>query len=330
MDSITRLIGYASLVSGIFLSLWMTIKYIIALEMKIPTSQIYNFYTLASNSKHNWEISKEFIHDGTKHPHTYNGLFYIHSMWIWMSIEERLLNAGFKGVDVICKIKLLRWNRKKLEKLLSGLMSSDENKANIPVFYMDPYSDFLIGRIKSDIDENYFDTTIRDQVNFEIDRVLSGEKNRVGFLLHGTPGNGKTSLVKYIAMKYNMPIHLFGVAPDYTNQTIVSMFTNLKKCIVLFEDFDGVFNGRDYRDQNAEVSFTFDSILNVLDGVYNDYDKVIFFMTVNHLDVVDESIKERPSRFKHVMELREPNKSVCPIQIAYFVAPGENSAVDNG
>jgi hypothetical protein len=64
--------------------------------------------------------------------------------------------------------------------------------------------------------------------------------------------------------------------------------------------------------QNSSIGinapkFTFDTILNSLDGVYTSFDKTIFILTANDIEKVDESLKHRPSRFKIVREFPDPN-----------------------
>ena len=55
------------------------------------------------------------------------------------------------------------------------------------------------------------------------------------------------------------------------------------------------------------IKFTFDSILNCLDGVYNSYDKVVFFLTANDISKVDMALRQRPSRFKFVRNFDNPD-----------------------
>jgi ATP-dependent 26S proteasome regulatory subunit len=129
-------------------------------------------------------------------------------------------------------------------------------------------------------------------------------------LLYGLPGNGKTRLVKYFSLKYNLPIYSIYLNPEYNNLDILIMFSDIpEKCIVLFEDFDNYFNKRECIMKNNEVKFTFDVILSALDGVYNDYNQVFFFMTCNDIDKIDNSIKNRPSRMKFVKEITGPSYS---------------------
>jgi ATP-dependent 26S proteasome regulatory subunit len=137
---------------------------------------------------------------------------------------------------------------------------------------------------------------------------LAGGKGKSSALLYGKPGTGKTRLIKYFSLKYNLPIYSIFLNPEYNNLDILVMFNDIpEKCIVLFEDFDNYFNKRECVMKNNEVKFTFDSLLSVLDGVYNEYNQVFFFMTCNDINKIDDSIKDRPSRMKFVTEITGPN-----------------------
>ncbi|NDB86897.1 MAG: AAA family ATPase, partial [Alphaproteobacteria bacterium] len=59
-----------------------------------------------------------------------------------------------------------------------------------------------------------------------------------------------------------------------------------------------------------QVKFTFDSFINALDGVHNDYKQVMFIMTANDITKIDDSIKSRPSRFRFVKEVGPPDEEV--------------------
>jgi AAA+ superfamily predicted ATPase len=93
------------------------------------------------------------------------------------------------------------------------------------------------------------------------------------------------------------------------------MFTQINSpCIVLLEDFDNYFDGRKCiiggsisGTNNTNIKFTFDVILNCLDGVYNTYEGVTFIMTANDIDKIDTALKNRPSRFKYVRKFDNPD-----------------------
>jgi len=85
-----------------------------------------------------------------------------------------------------------------------------------------------------------------------------------------------------------------------------------KGCIVLFEDFDNYFDKRKciIGGDNKSIKFTFDIILNGLDGAYTTQENVVFIMTVNDLEKVDDALKNRPSRFKYVKHFENPSLEV--------------------
>jgi len=58
---------------------------------------------------------------------------------------------------------------------------------------------------------------------------------------------------------------------------------------------------------SENIKFTFDVFLSSLDGVYNEYKEMVFFMTVNDIDMVSNALKNRPSRFKYVREFTNPS-----------------------
>ena len=72
------------------------------------------------------------------------------------------------------------------------------------------------------------------------------------------------------------------------------------------EDFDNYFEGR--RCTLPGSKFSFDTILNVLDGCFTEYSELVFFMTANDLNKIDPAIRKRPSRFKFVENIGNPNE----------------------
>ena len=62
--------------------------------------------------------------------------------------------------------------------------------------------------------------------------------------------------------------------------------------------------------ENKFVKFTFDIILNGLDGVYTTHENVVFVMTVNDITKVDSALRNRPSRFKYTRHFDNPSFDV--------------------
>jgi SpoVK/Ycf46/Vps4 family AAA+-type ATPase len=173
-----------------------------------------------------------------------------------------------------------------------------------------PYGVDKIGSLK----ETFAPPLVRDDLwrdfEEEVSEVVAEKRRKTSALLYGPPGNGKSHLVKYLATKYRMQVMIFTLNPDWTNHDLLLMFAQIpSKSIVLFEDFDNYFDGRrcTLGGDNKSIKFTFDIILNGLDGAYTTHDGVVFIMTVNDIDKVDEALKNRPSRFKFVREFGNPD-----------------------
>jgi hypothetical protein len=136
------------------------------------------------------------------------------------------------------------------------------------------------------------------------------------FLLGDFTVTHNTSCIKYLATKHRLPVMIFTLDPDWTNYDLLLLFSQIpNKCIVLFEDFDNYFDKRKCimggaENTNRSIKFTFDIILNGLDGVYNTYENVVFIMTVNDISKVDSALKNRPSRFKYVRLFGNPSLEV--------------------
>jgi hypothetical protein len=241
-----------------------------------------------------------------KLPEIFAAIIRMEGCFFYFSREERLLTAGWKGKEDVSSLMFPRWYRKKIEKLLSR--SADDEV--IPVNVLNPSGTEKLGDLIKNVKaEVYLPAHQYSDIEQEVIKVVQGDLYKTSMLLHGAPGNGKTQFVKYLAKKYNLPINMLYFMPEYSNIEIASLFANIPpKCIVLLEDFDTYFSGRECLMKNENVRFTFDSIINSLDGVYNDYKGVVFVMTANEINKIDDSLKKRPSRFKFVREFLPPDE----------------------
>jgi len=180
----------------------------------------------------------------------------------------------------------------------------------VPVELMLPYGTDKIGSLKEVFAEPLIEMDLWADMELEVAEVSEGKRKKTSGLLYGPPGNGKSFYIKYLATKYRMPLMIFTLNPEWTNHDLLLIFAQIpKRCIVLFEDFDNYFDGRRciIGGDNKNIKFTFDVILNGLDGSYTTHDGAVFIMTVNDIDKVDEALRNRPSRFKFVREFGNPS-----------------------
>lgn len=290
---------------GFLGTIWAFLKYVLVCSYRLEPETSKRVLTRILTEKSPKYIVNSQHVLSPKLPETFSALARLDNTSFFFSREERLLNAGWKSKEDISKITFLRWNRARIDKILTR--SSDE--VTVPVSVLSPSGSDKLGEIIRDqnavvyIEEHDFVHIERDVI-----RVVSGEISKTSMLLYGDPGNGKTQFVKYLAKKYNLPINIIYFSPDYSNIEISTMFANIpSNCIVLLEDFDTYFDGRECLMKNEHVRFTFDSIINALDGAYNDYKGVVFAMTANVIEKIDDSLKKRPSRFKFVKQFTPPS-----------------------
>ena len=192
-------------------------------------------------------------------------------------------------------------------------MEESQLELGIPVRIIDSYGYDRIGSLKEITPEPGVDEFLWKDFELEVAEVVNNTRKRTSAIFYGPPGNGKTSVVKYLATKYRLPIMILTFNPDWTNHDLLLVFSKIpNKCIVLLEDFDNYFDNRKciIGTDNKSIKFTFDIILNGLDGVYTTYENVVFIMTVNDINKVDYALKNRPSRFKFNREFDNPSLKI--------------------
>jgi hypothetical protein len=108
-----------------------------------------------------------------------------------------------------------------------------------------------------------------------------------GYMLHGKPGTGKTSLISAIAHDLDIPVVIINLSGMTDAQFLRAwkQAASSSQRIVLFEDFDTVFHGR----KNVSGTLNFTTVLNAIDGIQGSAG-CLLFITTNHIDHIDEAI----------------------------------------
>jgi len=131
--------------------------------------------------------------------------------------------------------------------------------------------------------------------------VQRGIPWRRGYLLHGPPGTGKSSLANAVAGTLGLDIHLLNLSSSNTDDAgLTRLLAEVWSGILLLEDIDGVFEGR--RTGKAGSTVTFSGLLNALDGIAASDRGRILLMTTNHPERLDPALV-RPGRVDVSLEV---------------------------
>lgn len=134
-----------------------------------------------------------------------------------------------------------------------------------------------------------------------------------GYLLHGEPGNGKSSLVKALASTYHFSLYNFPLSGVKDDKALVEYISRIDaKSILLLEDID-IFSKSMKREQ-ADTGPTLAGLLNALDGVSTPHG-LITFITTNKKNSLDPTLI-RPGRVDYSIELNAPD--LYQIEKMYF------------
>jgi hypothetical protein len=139
-----------------------------------------------------------------------------------------------------------------------------------------------------------------------------------GYLFHGPPGTGKTSLVSALAANFGLSIYAINLAV-FNDRSLMNAISQVSpNSIMLFEDIDCMQSGNARVPSNACMNdgarspdeknnaaarngVTLSGLLNVLDGFYAPTN-VLFMMTTNRIEALDEALL-RPGRIDYKLYL---------------------------
>ncbi|AEO69670.1 uncharacterized protein THITE_2120356 [Thermothielavioides terrestris NRRL 8126] len=190
--------------------------------------------------------------------------------------------------------------------------------------------------------ENYLDVNTRRFYN------RRGIPYRRGFLLHGPPGTGKTSLSLALAGRFGLELYLLHMPSVRDDSVLEKLFTALPpRCLVLLEDIDAVGIKRrarknlkddssddsdkdddkddsDSDNDRGRSSCTLSGLLNVIDGVASQEGRIVL-MTSNFAEKLDKALV-RPGRVDKMIYLGHISQRSAELMFLRMYGPDADGA----
>lgn len=141
-----------------------------------------------------------------------------------------------------------------------------------------------------------------------------------GWVLHGLPGTGKTSLSRALALELKIPLIIFNLSQVDDRLLQAHWENSIPKespCIVLMEDIDTIFKKRTPKEN---VTLSMETLLNCLDGAI-PCEGVFVILTTNNMEELDPALGgpddagkyaemgNRPGRIDRMLKLNPLDKT---------------------
>lgn len=152
----------------------------------------------------------------------------------------------------------------------------------------------------------------------------AGHHVKRGLLLYGPPGTGKTHTIAYLTgrMPGRTTIVLSGAAVGAVGQA-GAMARRLQPATIVIEDVDLI--AMDRQLPGGEHNALLFQLLNEMDGLSGDAD-VLFVLTTNRVEMLEEALTARPGRVDQAVELGRPDPVARRQLLALYAGPVDDGA----
>ena len=137
-----------------------------------------------------------------------------------------------------------------------------------------------------------------------------GLPNKLGILLHGHPGTGKSTTIQVIGSYLQKNVYCVDLSSVQSNEELQMIFDEINNAlgggIIVFEDIDAmtsIVHNRKNNNVSEGAKLTLDYFLNLLQGSLTR-DGTIFIATTNHIEKLDPAFY-RIGRFDVNIEMKK-------------------------
>jgi len=253
-----------------------------------------------------------YSQDISTHMINYEGTF--------IQVTKNVINGNRQtGEKEVQQYTLVSTSKDKVKKMIEEIYSKyNQDHDQIKIFVSDFFGEWrmakrLTGKSLDNIimEDTLHAKLVGDLEEFDTDKEWYEQMNipyKRGYLLHGPPGNGKTSLSIAMASQFKRNIYCLDVNKLKDDGALRYAFSSLQaNALLLIEDVDVAFHMSREMDTKRKPQVTFACLLNCLDGVYYK-EGLITVMTTNHVEKLDPALI-RPGRMDLKVNIPNPAKA---------------------
>lgn len=227
------------------------------------------------------------------------------------------------------KINFTTWSHDGQQAVISQLEKLNEQRSTTRKAVLKMVGQWGNWTTRSDLPPRTMESVIlppeqKNRIREDLGTFLASEEkyNRLalpwhrGYMFHGPPGTGKTSLVKALANEFNLDLWYISLSDLKAESSLLGLLSDVgPRSILLLEDIDTMRITHD-RDGSEQGTISMSSLLNTLDGVATPHG-LITVMTTNRFDVLDPALT-RAGRMDMVEMLDYPSVNVISDMYKHF------------
>ena len=217
-------------------------------------------------------------------------------------------------------------------------LANEKAASNVRIFaYLEDWTgswDVITSKPPREFDSVILDKALSHDILQDMQKFMQSEHwyasmgipYRRGYLFHGPPGNGKTSICQVLAGVLRLDICIVSLSSTHLSDMRLThlMRTIPSKSLILLEDVDAIFVDRDKANPHTN-KLTFSGLLNAIDGVMSREGNM-FIMTTNHIERLDPALI-RPGRCDVKLEVRNASHSQLAAMFTRFFPGREADAM---
>ncbi|MCO5555825.1 hypothetical protein L7F22_009370 [Adiantum nelumboides] len=243
----------------------------------------------------------------------------------WASRQRELV--GDESWDETIKLYYLSLSSNPLRSIIKHArdLFKQSTRGRVSILRVDRYGHWHEsgGMAKRSVDSVHLPFNIKERLLEDAKNFLSPETRRWyeergipyrrGYLLHGVPGSGKSSLCHVLASETNRPIYVLNLsAASMDDETFNERMSEIPGgALVLIEDVDAAFVDREASIESQSKGkkgggISFSTLLNALDGI-GAVEGRLLCLTTNHIEKLDPALI-RPGRIDLRFEFKNANQ----------------------